>query len=382
MNRNVSSITAIDYSNYNGKFARGNKFFELSNHIGNVLVTVSDKKLQHTTNNSTVDYYNADVVTANDYYPFGSQMPGRKYSAGNSSYRYGFNGQEKSNDVTEGNCTALYWEYDSRTGRRWNLDPKPNKSVSPYATFYNNPIWFSDRLGDSSVWNNRGYVVHYDAKDKDLRAFMLQDGKLTLLGELGNSKKPIDASVWFSNLLKDNSESADNLWDPALFGDNFKTRVQQDGIWDYKYRSSSNENSETQKQPYHILGIAFQRKDTDSKRGAGDLSETLFTFNGGTGRAEDLNNFHFGVVGKAYGLFTEEFMLKTAGGIEMGKWRDDYKQGKRPSPKVPASWRPIQGYHRPPAETEPILGWPYGDNPEDSKWIIRGFRYHDANKKN
>ena len=299
-----------------------------------------------------------------------------------NGYRYGFNGQEKSNDVTEGNCTALYWEYDSRTGRRWNLDPKPNKSVSPYATFYNNPIWFSDRLGDSSVWNNRGYVVHYDAKDKDLRAFMLQDGKLTLLGELGNSKKPIDASVWFSNLLKDNSESADNLWDPALFGDNFKTRVQQDGIWDYKYRSSSNENSETQKQPYHILGIAFQRKDTDSKRGAGDLSETLFTFNGGTGRAEDLNNFHFGVVGKAYGLFTEEFMLKTAGGIEMGKWRDDYKQGKRPSPQVPASWRPIQGYHRPPAETEPILGWPYGDNPEDSKWIIRGFRYHDANKKN
>ena len=26
-------------------FTRGNKFFELSNHLGNVLVTVSDKKI-------------------------------------------------------------------------------------------------------------------------------------------------------------------------------------------------------------------------------------------------------------------------------------------------------------------------------------------------
>jgi hypothetical protein len=33
-------------------------------------------------------YYKADVLTANDYYPFGMQMPGRKFSI-SSSYRYG-----------------------------------------------------------------------------------------------------------------------------------------------------------------------------------------------------------------------------------------------------------------------------------------------------
>ena len=54
-------------------FTRGSKIFELSNHLGNVLVTASDKKLQHTTDNTTVDYYNADIVTANDYYPGGTQ---------------------------------------------------------------------------------------------------------------------------------------------------------------------------------------------------------------------------------------------------------------------------------------------------------------------
>jgi RHS repeat-associated protein len=76
-------------------------------------------------------------------------MPGRKFDAG-SVYRYGFNGQEKSDDVTTGNYTAMFWEYDSRIGRRWNVDPKPTIGISDYATFFNNPIKFMDALGDSA----------------------------------------------------------------------------------------------------------------------------------------------------------------------------------------------------------------------------------------
>jgi len=53
-------------------------------------------------------------------------------------------------DVTTGNYTAEFWEYDSRTGRRWNLDPKPVVGISQYATFNNNPIFFSDPLGDTT----------------------------------------------------------------------------------------------------------------------------------------------------------------------------------------------------------------------------------------
>ena len=43
-------------------------------------------------------------------------------------YRYGFNGQEKDNEVYgEGNSyTAEFWEYDPRLGRRWNCDPVSN----------------------------------------------------------------------------------------------------------------------------------------------------------------------------------------------------------------------------------------------------------------
>jgi hypothetical protein len=40
--------------------ASGAKIFELTNHLGNVLMTISDKKLQQTTDNSTIAYYTAD----------------------------------------------------------------------------------------------------------------------------------------------------------------------------------------------------------------------------------------------------------------------------------------------------------------------------------
>ncbi|WP_430902488.1 hypothetical protein [Paraflavitalea sp. sgz302552] len=74
-------------------------------------------------------------------------MPNRSYTAGNQ-FRYGFNGQEKDTELNENITTALFWEYDSRTGRRWNLDPKPIESISPYATNNNNPIVSSDPEGD------------------------------------------------------------------------------------------------------------------------------------------------------------------------------------------------------------------------------------------
>ena len=60
----------------------------------------------------------------------------------NDNYRFGFNTQEKVNEIAGiGNhYTALYWEYDTRLGRRWNLDPKPVPEESGYATNRNNPI--------------------------------------------------------------------------------------------------------------------------------------------------------------------------------------------------------------------------------------------------
>ena len=83
-----------------------------------------------------------------DYCTFGSLMGGRQFNS--TAYAYSFNTQLKSDEISGvGNhTTALFWEYDTRLGRRWNVDPKPIVSVSSYSTFIDNPILYSDVLGD------------------------------------------------------------------------------------------------------------------------------------------------------------------------------------------------------------------------------------------
>ena len=101
-------------------------------------------------------------------------MPGRNFD--NSNYCFAFNGQEKDDELTGlGNTTtAMFWEYDTRTGRRWNLDPKPIPSLSIYSCFINNPLLnidvYGDRAGD--FLNEKGALVGNDGK---------ADGKLYLI---------------------------------------------------------------------------------------------------------------------------------------------------------------------------------------------------------
>jgi len=66
-------------------------------------------------------------------------------------YRFGFNSQEKDNEVYgEGNAnTAQFWEYDTRLGRRWNMDPVDKPWIAPYHAFSNNPILFCDPNGSN-----------------------------------------------------------------------------------------------------------------------------------------------------------------------------------------------------------------------------------------
>jgi hypothetical protein len=55
----------------------GQKQYELTNHLGNVQATVSDKRYVKTKAGGLRDYFNAGIVAAYDYYPYGMLMPDR-----------------------------------------------------------------------------------------------------------------------------------------------------------------------------------------------------------------------------------------------------------------------------------------------------------------
>lgn len=70
----------------------GEKYYELSNHLGNVLSVISDQKIaREDGTTSKMDYYDPDVVSMTDYYPFGMVMPARSAVA---DYRDGYQARQ------------------------------------------------------------------------------------------------------------------------------------------------------------------------------------------------------------------------------------------------------------------------------------------------
>jgi len=130
----------------------GYKTYELSNHLGNVLATITDRKVPDIDMpTSTYNYYNPQITTITDYYPFGMPIPDKQWNA-STGYRFGFNGQEKDNEVSgDGNSLDFGARiYDSRLGRFLSVDNYANH-FSSYSSFLyaaNNPLFFIDKGGN------------------------------------------------------------------------------------------------------------------------------------------------------------------------------------------------------------------------------------------
>jgi RHS repeat-associated protein len=153
MDRNVENPVVNTQSVYT--FERGNKLFELSNHLGNVLVTVSDRKLQvqDPANLTLITYYSSDVISATDYYPFGMDMVGRTFlspEGGAGGGRYGFNGKERDKDINS--LTAYDYGfriYNPAIGKFLSVDPLTGSypELTPYQFASNEPVGSIDLDG-------------------------------------------------------------------------------------------------------------------------------------------------------------------------------------------------------------------------------------------
>jgi len=162
-----SPLSADDYvSNSNIGPAQGLlglRTYELTNHVGNVMATISDKKISIPSagNGSLTDHYEADIQSMQDYYPFGMSMPGRNYSSSSTTaYRYGFNGQEHSSELNGDTYKAEFWQYDGRIARRWNMDPVFKEYESPYSAFAGNPVSNTDPDGSDTINIVRATITH------------------------------------------------------------------------------------------------------------------------------------------------------------------------------------------------------------------------------
>ena len=93
--------------------------------------------------------FSPDVVANNDYYPGGMLVPNRHASS--AGYRYGFQGQEKDDELKgEGNSYAYTFRFhDPRIGRFFAIDPLTSDYpwYTPYSFSGNKVIAFTELEG-------------------------------------------------------------------------------------------------------------------------------------------------------------------------------------------------------------------------------------------
>ncbi|MCD6020273.1 MAG: conserved repeat domain protein, partial [Bacteroidetes bacterium] len=127
----------------------GNVMYYINNPSGSFTCNIDNFKIDNVSI-AVQPMYTSVMNNMNDYYAFGSPMPGRNY-VGATDYKYGMNGMEKIDEVTSNGRTYDFGDriYDTDLARFNSGDPLSCVFPwqSPYAYALNSPITYLDDQG-------------------------------------------------------------------------------------------------------------------------------------------------------------------------------------------------------------------------------------------
>ncbi|MDF2188425.1 LamG-like jellyroll fold domain-containing protein [Paraflavitalea sp. CAU 1676] len=191
-------------------YSRGVRAYELTNHLANVLTTISDKKIGVSSGGigSLIDYYEPDMVGGQDYFPFGMISRYAPPTTG-KGYKYGFNGKENDNEVKGNGNQQDYGArmYDSRIGKWLSVDPlfREYSHISPYTFMSNDPINRIDPTGMGDYYGRDGKKLG-------------SDGKMITVGKGKSAKQVSDDKAYTTSQSIINQFTKDGVtdWDQVL----------------------------------------------------------------------------------------------------------------------------------------------------------------------
>ncbi len=141
-------------------------------------------------------------------------------------YRFLFGPYETDNEIYSSNgtsYTARFWQYDSRVGRRWNMDPLASNSPwqSPFSAFNCNPIKNIDPDGKAAFSSLDGYKDldgNYKWYDDETADILYKDGKFWLKVTDDRAIFDMAAAGILDNLPKKTDPGEIKSYSPNIFG--------------------------------------------------------------------------------------------------------------------------------------------------------------------
>ncbi|MDR3678864.1 MAG: RHS repeat-associated core domain-containing protein [Flavipsychrobacter sp.] len=257
---------------YSTGWGFGQRNYELHDHLGNVRAVISDTK-NSSGNAQVTNYYN--------YYAFGSMIPGSSILLDGGGYRYGFNGQERDDNLNGGATSGMgvdygfkFREYDARVGRWFSPDALADKYPfeSPYMFAGDNPIYFADKGGEYKFSANdlklyrQNYPMIMKYIETQLQKDILRSTKIMEAYRSIRKDKDISNTERYIKYLtsKDNGPRLEFKDEPG--GDKGGTkesngfyRVEEDIIELNAGKAADLENTLKSNVSYDVKQIAFMR---------------------------------------------------------------------------------------------------------------------------
>ncbi len=158
--------------------------------------------------NLLVEHYTSAVTDEDHYYPFGLALKLGSDNISPANPRK-YNGIELEKHFGLEMDETFFRTHDPQLGRFNQIDPKFSYPLSPYAAMANNPVLFSDPLGDTTqVYSRNGILIgtvndHFKNQivfmshnwPTDAVPWTLTDGKTTNANEYGQKFR--DAAIAF-----------------------------------------------------------------------------------------------------------------------------------------------------------------------------------------
>ncbi|MFA6152608.1 MAG: hypothetical protein WC716_14890 [Chitinophagaceae bacterium] len=298
------------------------RYYELTDHLGNVLATVLDRKTGAGTieGGSLYDHWSADLASVADYYPGGMMMPGRNQEHDWS--RIGAQNSPKDDEVYgKGNLIDMGDRHlDTRILRTPRTDALSAKypMMSPYNYVGNRFINTIDPNGKE--WVNAGQaeverlgkLLLNSPNDKDIKknlksAIATRDDIQSIINTLKNSDK--DLYDYIDNLTVD------------LFGKKINVKVEVSS--DSRFQSINGNAGETSHNPPNkdftseYNGKTILTPYVPGKRNVIGFSITLFGTSGDGTLANEVGDVMY------YMEYNKEAV---SGGSDVGKSDADYKR--------------------------------------------------------